>query len=225
MPKNDRSDKAESGFFSRWSERKRGDAEEEPAAPTPAEVGPETAEAGEESWSEGQVQEKLAEIDTMKEGDDFKPLLAAGVPEIVKRAALRKLWRSNPVFGILDGLNDYDLDYTIKPGTAEQLRSAYQAGKGYVYDEEAEAERQAEIAERQRRDKEKARLRAEEKTRAEAEGETKPDGQTGDDAEVERSPEAGRNDPKAVPESETERDENRKPRGSAAARRWGGSLS
>ena len=49
-----------------------------------------------------------------------------------RRRALRRLWRSNPTFAVLDGLNEYDDDYTkgfVPPGT---LKTAYQAGRGFV---------------------------------------------------------------------------------------------
>lgn len=219
-----RDEKDDAGFLSRWSERKRGGAPDaaEPTLtePAPSQEDDATAAA---SWSEEQIDSKLGEIDAMKPGDDFKPLLKAGVPEVVKRAALRKLWRSNPVFGILDGLNDYDLDYTIKPGLVEAVRSAYQAGKGYVYDEEKEAERQAEIAARHKRDKE----REKERERARAEREDAAGRQASEAAEdggFEGGAAAQVTDSGPAPEVAENGEEStpRKPRGSAAARRWGG---
>ena len=222
MARNDSKERAETGFLSRWSERKRGGGEEEAETTAATAESEQTAEP--KAWSEEEVQQKLAEIDGMQQGDDFKPLLAVGIPEVVKRAALRKLWRSNPVFGILDGLNDYDLDYTLKPGLVEQVRSAYQAGKGYIYDEEAEAERQAEIAERQRRDKEKARLRAEEAARQSSESPASSAADAKDTSEADNGEATENSVPDTAPGNAPAQEGNAKPRGGAAARRWGGSL-
>lgn len=55
----------------------------------------------------------LPAIEELDADSDYSAFLARGVPEALKRAALRKLWRSNPVFANLDGLNDYDLDYNV----------------------------------------------------------------------------------------------------------------
>jgi hypothetical protein len=219
MARQDRKSDAEGGFLSRWSERKRGgeDAAGEEPAPPAAGSGDSTAE---ETWSEDEIQEKLAEIDGMEQGDDFKPLLAAAVPEIVKKAALRKLWRSNPVFGVLDGLNDYDLDYTLKPGVIEQVRSAYQAGKGYVYEEEAESERQTEIAERRQRDRARAPQRAPQGADSEAPETREESAEPDTAAESPRKAEA----PAAGAARQEPPAEAAKPRGNAAARRWGGKL-
>jgi hypothetical protein len=55
----------------------------------------------------------LPDIETLDKDSDFTPFLADGVPEVVKKLALRKLWGSDPVLANLDGLNDYDEDFTI----------------------------------------------------------------------------------------------------------------
>ncbi|MDU8942054.1 DUF3306 domain-containing protein [Ovoidimarina sediminis] len=141
------------GFLSRWSRRKRGavSKEPEPARPSP---GTERAVATEptgaaprppESESlpppEPEKPEEEAEIlarlglpdpATLQKGDDFQPFMQAGVPEFLRRKALRRLWRSNPTLAVLDGLNDYDDDFTggfVPPGT---LKTLYEVGKGLV---------------------------------------------------------------------------------------------
>lgn len=209
MARKTRESDKDEGFLSRWSARKRGGGEEEDAPQTAPAVQPEAGTEAE--WGEQEIESKLAEIEKMKPGDDFKPLLAATVPEVVKRAALRKLWRSNPVFGILDGLNDYDLDYTFKPGLVGQIRSAYQAGKGYVYDEEMETERQAEIAARRERDKQRQQAQAE------------ADEAAGRDDESNAPTENAAQTPSvAVDTHDRSETAPERPRGKAAARRWGG---
>lgn len=53
----------------------------------------------------------LPDIETLKEESDFSVFLSDKVPDTLRRLALRKLWASNPFFGIRDGLNDYDEDF------------------------------------------------------------------------------------------------------------------
>lgn len=55
----------------------------------------------------------LPDIETLKEESDFSAFLKEGVPDKLRRLALRKLWASTPLFGLRDGLNDYDEDFTV----------------------------------------------------------------------------------------------------------------
>ncbi len=133
-------------FLSRWSQRKRqARATEDAPSPTveekaqpevPAEF---TAEEL-ETLSDDQLCERLdlPHPDTLQKGDDFSVFLEGHVPERLKRVALRRLWRSNPVFGHLDGLNEYDEDFRAAAASGGAIRSLYQAGKGYVFPEEDE---------------------------------------------------------------------------------------
>jgi len=50
-------------------------------------------------------------VETLTAESDFSQFLAEGVSDVLRRAALRKLFHL-PEFNILDGLNDYDEDYT-----------------------------------------------------------------------------------------------------------------
>jgi hypothetical protein len=59
-----------------------------------------------------------------------------GVPEAVKRRALRTLWSSNPILANLDGLNDYDEDFTDAALAVKVLTSNYKPGSGYLTEEE-----------------------------------------------------------------------------------------
>lgn len=118
-------------FLSRWSRRKRSvveetEAEDVPKAPAVPE--PETAEEEEQILSRLQ----LPVPETLKPGDDFSAFMSDGVPEFLRRRALRVLWRSNPVLANLDGLNDYDDDFTSPELTQKVLATAYQVGRGFV---------------------------------------------------------------------------------------------
>ncbi|MDV7340229.1 DUF3306 domain-containing protein [Terasakiella sp. A23] len=125
------------GFLSRWSQRKQ-DAKTAPA-PEPVVVAEEApvenipVVANEEPVQEEALtveQEAmiadLPDVETLTPESDFSAFMQTGVPEELKRLALRKLWRSNPIFANLDGLNDYDEDFTIiqplAEGVAEELQ-------------------------------------------------------------------------------------------------------
>jgi len=53
----------------------------------------------------------LPDVATLEEGSDYRAFMSEGVPDKLRRLALRKLWASNPLFGFRDGLNDYDEDF------------------------------------------------------------------------------------------------------------------
>lgn len=74
----------------------------------------------------------LPSPETLKEGDDFSGFMQAGVPEFLRKRALRVLWRSNPVLANLDGLNDYDDDFNSPELTQKVLATGYQVGRGFV---------------------------------------------------------------------------------------------
>ena len=58
--------------------------------------------------------------------------------------ALRRLWRLNPLFGVIDDMVEYGEDYTDAATVIEGMKTAYTVGKGYakevVEPEEAEAQ-------------------------------------------------------------------------------------
>jgi Protein of unknown function (DUF3306) len=120
----------EENLLLRWSRRKaaarhaQAEAPARPAATAPAAEG-QPAPADQPAQAvvspangevEGQAKpaqpelrlEDLPDIETMTYDSDFTAFLREGVPEFLKRQALRKLWASNPILANLDGLNDYD---------------------------------------------------------------------------------------------------------------------
>ena len=54
------------------------------------------------------------------------------IPEFLRRKALRGLWKSNPVLAVLDGLNDYDEDYTLASTAGQTAKTLYKVGEGLV---------------------------------------------------------------------------------------------
>ena len=129
---------SDDGFLSRWSRRKSQTRNEsEQATETPEgdqaaalqQGGPVEAVDPER---EAEIVAKLPDIDSLDESSDFTQFLQEGVPEALRRKALRKLWRLNPVFANLDGLNDYDEDFTDAATVVEGLKTMYQVGKGMM---------------------------------------------------------------------------------------------
>ncbi len=74
----------------------------------------------------------LPDIDGLDRDSDYTQFMAKDVPAALTRAALRKLWRSDPLFANLDKLNDYDEDFRIAEGVVEAVRTSYQVGKGFL---------------------------------------------------------------------------------------------
>lgn len=121
----------EEGALGRWSRRKTEARRAEPApAPAPAEpvepAGPEPVDPAD-----------LPDVETLDASSDFTVFMREGVPEPLRRLALRKLWRLDPVLANVDGLVDYGEDFTDLGGVIEGMKSAYQVGKGYVTDDKA----------------------------------------------------------------------------------------
>jgi len=73
----------------------------------------------------------LPPVATLTKDSDYAPFLKAGVPPALKNAALRQLWRSDPVLAAPELLDLHNLDYTL-PKTPEVVRTAYAIGKGYL---------------------------------------------------------------------------------------------
>lgn len=106
------------GVLSRWSRRKRGQVLDANEEPLPAEAVADEAALAEEPDAGGDEERMLTEadlpdIESLDYGSDFSAFLQKNVPIHLHKMAMRKLWLSDPVIANLDGLNDYDLDYTI----------------------------------------------------------------------------------------------------------------
>ncbi|MBK1698331.1 DUF3306 domain-containing protein [Rhodovibrio salinarum] len=143
-------DSRDEGFLTRWARRKQRAAQApaaKPGAPeTPAEPVPSATERTETEAARQEWIDSLPEPEQLGPEDDYAQFLQDGVPDELRQRALRRLWSSNPVFANLDGLNDYDLDYTDAATVVENLKTAFQAGRGMVTKEEREAEAAASAA-------------------------------------------------------------------------------
>jgi hypothetical protein len=64
-----------------------------------------------------------------------------GVPEHLRTLALRKLWRSDPIFSKLDGMVEYGEDYSIASWPKGVIKTAYKVGRGFLEEISAGSER------------------------------------------------------------------------------------
>jgi hypothetical protein len=153
-----------SGRLARWSQRKlaarkasRGSAaptaRDETPAPAEAETAPPPVEKSVPAAAPPAVQESAAKADAPASGEskpvlpsldelyansDYTAFLAKDVPEALTRAALRKLWLSDPVFANLDGLTDYDQDYNLVEQAVTVAQSSFKVGRGHRDDDSPE---------------------------------------------------------------------------------------
>ena len=144
------------GFLQRWSARKIDaragtdvDASQVDDAPDSSDViGDQPDEGDEATPAAGPPPDlsHLPDVDTLDAASDYTGFLGENVPEDLAKMAMRKLWRSDPVLANIDGLNDYDEDFSMIGMVSEVVKTAYQVGKGYVTaDDEIDAESDAEI--------------------------------------------------------------------------------
>jgi Protein of unknown function (DUF3306) len=73
----------------------------------------------------------LPPVEELTFQSDFTVFMANNVPDAIKRAALRKLWVSDPVLANLDGLNDYCEDLNIVDTPITLAQTSYRVGNGY----------------------------------------------------------------------------------------------
>lgn len=142
---------ADEEFLKRWSRNKLTKEDKADGLDDIPQNGDEQAvlpnvpgDANEDGQSEAPPE--LPDIETLDGDSDYTPFLGENVPEDLARMALKKLWRSNPVFANLDGLNDYDEDYSKLGMVKMVVETAYKVGKGIV-NEEDEDESTAELEE------------------------------------------------------------------------------
>ena len=114
-----------------------------PAASAP-EGGVPAVAPGEDTPAGEDAAKDLPPIDGLDKDSDYTPFLGDGVPEKLARAAMRKLWRSDPIFAFRDGLDDYDDDYTIIETIAKAVTS--KAGKAKAKAKKAKAAAKAKKA-------------------------------------------------------------------------------
>ncbi len=112
-----------------------GPAKESPPEQSLPEAAPQTEEQALEilRQDDPELAEQLAaiDIDSLGESDDFTVFMKSRVPDMIRRRALNRLWSVKPIYSHLDGLNEYDEDYTDAAMLVGEFKSAWQPGKGY----------------------------------------------------------------------------------------------
>ncbi len=124
------------GFPSRWSRLKRTRKQAVPGHAAPdlpkeslgTEAGTEARPPPADPESEAAAPPDLPSIESLDEDSDFSVFMQEGVPEEQRRLALRKLWRLSP--GEIDGLDDYDEDYTIAEMVIKKASDLLEVAKG-----------------------------------------------------------------------------------------------
>lgn len=122
----------------RWSRKKTETGKKtEPAPPPSFESGPSQEEqelAINEALPEHDVLEKygLPDPEAIELGTDITGFMRKEIPELLRRKALRSLWKSNPVLAVLDGLNDYDEDFTDAATATGTVKTLYKVGQGLI---------------------------------------------------------------------------------------------
>jgi len=165
-------DRDDENFVSRWSRRKRAGGAAPVVAPPAAETAtkapvaaeapaaaeprrgpplPHDAVADAPTPAPDDADPELPDIDSLDKDSDYTVFMRDGVPEHLRRLALRKLWRMGPVHSIIDGLDDYDDDFTklFTDAVTKNVESAFRVGRGFATDDETSetAEDAAEDAE------------------------------------------------------------------------------
>ncbi|WP_321341544.1 DUF3306 domain-containing protein [Breoghania sp.] len=134
---------AEERFLSRWARRKNaaqaGEPEETPAEVDPAEnegahpiaATPDEDDVPDEEAEANRLAAEAVDLETIGVDTDMSVFFRKGVPGALKAAAMRQLWRSDPVFACVDGLNDYDTDFTGAGEAVREVVTRWQVGKGF----------------------------------------------------------------------------------------------
>ncbi len=135
-----------------WQKRRAAVAAEAEAEAQAAEA--QALAAQEAALAERSDEDLLAEFDLpapedLVNGEQLRAFLKAQLPQRLKTRALRSFWKTNPVLACLDGLNDYDDDYTAAATAGKPVNTIYQVGRGMVakVEELLEGEPPAEVEE------------------------------------------------------------------------------
>ncbi|SNS27171.1 DUF3306 domain-containing protein [Tropicimonas sediminicola] len=118
-----------------WSRRKaavEAEARTEAAAVEAAREAEAEAALAERDDAEILAELGLPEPETLETSEQVRAFLASAVPQRLKTRALRRLWTTNPVLANLDGLNDYDTDFTDAATCVENIQTLYKVGRGMV---------------------------------------------------------------------------------------------
>ena len=97
---------------------------------------------------EEKVVSALPPLESLNKDSDFTPFLADNIPEFIRNRALKILWRSDPLFGLQDGLDDYAENFRVIDKLIDAAtQSSYKPGQGYREPEKLDPDEDGETAE------------------------------------------------------------------------------
>lgn len=110
-------------LLTRWSRLKRDAPAKELESP----------EIAAEEESEAVLLDRLGlpDPDSLSPGDAVAAFMRREVPAFLRQRALRRLWAVNPALSRLDGLVDYDDDYSDRAAVPEILRTTWRVASGF----------------------------------------------------------------------------------------------
>ncbi len=130
-------------FFKRWSDRKSGlekDEIKKQSKNNKNKIKNQILESNKEidkkyaDFSDDEVLDKLnlPDPNKIKKEEDLNVFFKKSIPERLKRLAMRRLWRLNPVISFADSeINDYAEDFTDAATVVEDLQTSYIVGQGH----------------------------------------------------------------------------------------------
>ncbi|MGL4441323.1 MAG: DUF3306 domain-containing protein [Bosea sp. (in: a-proteobacteria)] len=125
MTTPDDADDKQDGFLGRWSRRKlspqldAGPKPEEEAAALPTAAEPDTRPRDPETGEliDEDIVSRLPHVEDLKAGGDLSAFMQKGVPEALRREALRTMWLNDPMIrNYVSPALDYAYDYNIPGG-------------------------------------------------------------------------------------------------------------
>ncbi len=85
---------------------------------------------------------EAVDLDTLNYKDDFTVFMRGWVPQALRNRALKRLWRTSDVFEVLDGLNDYDEDFSDAATIIGEIKTRWKLGRGFA---DVEVEEEGEV--------------------------------------------------------------------------------
>ena len=129
------------GFLSRWSKRKQAqvsnpdvDPDDDVPATELVEIDEVQLEVERSESEANRLAAEAIDLEKVEYGFDFSVFMKRGVPDVLRKKALKKFFNSNPVLANLDGLNDYDEDFNNPLHMV--YKSSWDVGRGFLTEAE-----------------------------------------------------------------------------------------
>lgn len=129
------------GFLSRWSKRKQAqvsnpdvDPDDDVPETELVEIDEVQLEAERSEAEANRLAAEAIDLEKVEYGFDFSVFMKRGVPDVLRKKALKKFFNSNPVLANLDGLNDYDEDFNNPLHMV--YKSSWDVGRGFLTEAE-----------------------------------------------------------------------------------------